>query len=149
MTPPLRALHFFLLLLPFTESLDFDVRNTSLGAVRGVVNDTNHCRSWRGIFFAADTGGENRFRKPQPRNPWEPTVLDATKFGAGCLQIDHNPDVPTNQSEDCLSLNVFAPEDNEETRRLPVLIFFHGGTFKEGWSEGPFDLYDGCKKKSY
>ena len=21
---------------------------------------------------------------------------------------------------------------------------YHGGTFTEGWSEGPFDLYDGC-----
>ena len=60
--------------------------------------------------------------------------------------MHHNPDVPTNQSEDCLNLNVFAPDYCSEPGgcSLPVLIWFHGGTFTEGWSEGPFDLYDGC-----
>ena len=133
-----------LLLAAPSHTLEYDTRNTSLGAVRGIVNETNQCLSWRGVFYAASTGGDNRFRAPQPRAAWAPAVLDATAFGAGCLQIDHNADVPTNQSEDCLSLNVFAPLEADASSLLPVLIWFHGGTFKEGWSEGPFDLYDGC-----
>lgn len=126
----------------------YDVRNTTNGAVQGLLNETNFCRSWRGVFYAADAGGSNRWQAPQPRASWAPNVADATAFGAGCLQIHHNPDVPTNQSEDCLNLNVFAPDycmgNDLASCALPVLIWYHGGTFLEGWSEGPFDLYDGC-----
>ena len=42
-------------------------------------------------------------------------------------------------SEDCLYLNVYTPGLDE--RRLPVLVFFHGGAFIAGSSCSP--LYDG------
>jgi carboxylesterase type B len=123
-----------------------DVRDTSKGAVQGQLNETSLCREWRGVFFAADTGGENRWKAPIERESWAPAVVDATNFAAGCSQIHGNPDVPTNQSEDCLNLNVYAPAhcNAPGVCSLPVLIWFHGGTFTEGWNEGPFDLYDGC-----
>ncbi|KAJ5649647.1 alpha/beta-hydrolase [Penicillium longicatenatum] len=35
---------------------------------------------WKGIPFAADTGGENRFRPPQTVNSWN-TTLDAKSYG--------------------------------------------------------------------
>jgi para-nitrobenzyl esterase len=143
--------HVALLALAVAGSSDsqvYDVRNTTKGEVQGLLNETSSCRSWRGVFFAADAGGSNRWLAPQPRASWAPHVADATAFGAGCLQIHHNPDVPTNQSEDCLNLNVFAPDycvgGDLAACALPVLIWYHGGTFTEGWSEGPFDLYDGC-----
>ncbi len=46
-------------------------------------------------------------------------------------------------SEDCLNLNVFAPANATNTSMLPVMIFFHGGSFSEGSNQGPFDMYDG------
>jgi len=122
---------------------DYDIRNTSNGQVRGIVNGSI-CREWRGIPFAADTGGKNRWLAPQPRATWSPNVFDATNFGPGCAQIHHNPDVPTIQSEDCLNVNVFAPYKSQAGDNLAVMIWYHGGTFDEGWNEGPFDLYDGC-----
>jgi para-nitrobenzyl esterase len=130
----------------FADTTIYDERNTTKGSVRGILNQTNYCREWRGVFFAADTSGSNRFMPPQERKPWAPDVLDATTFAAGCPQIHHNPDIPTNQSEDCLNVNVFAPDycESPESCNLPVLIWYHGGTFTEGWNEGPFDLYDGC-----
>jgi para-nitrobenzyl esterase len=134
------------MLLPAIAAQIMDVRDTDKGQVMGFLNETNMCREWRGIFFAADTGGSNRWLAPQPRQPWSPAVLDGTNFAAGCSQIHGNPDVPTNQSEDCLNVNVYAPAycDSPGACNLPVLIWYHGGTFTEGWNEGPFDLYDGC-----
>lgn len=134
------------LVVKLSRSQTPDIRDTINGQVLGILNETNYCREWRGVFFAADTGGENRWQPPQPRASWAPAIADATNFAAGCPQIHHNPDVPTKQSEDCLNLNVFSPARcvGEESCALPVLIWFHGGTFTEGWNEGPFDLYDGC-----
>ena len=125
-----------------SQTQEYDVRNTALGAVKGIVNGTK-CRSWRGVPFAASTAALNRFMPPTQREKWNNT-LDATKFGAGCPQIHGGVDTPTNSSEDCLNVNVFAPYTSQEGSLLPVMLFFYGGTFIEGWNEGPFDLYDGC-----
>ena len=38
------------------QATTYDVRNTTKGSVRGIVNETSYCREWRGVFFAADTG---------------------------------------------------------------------------------------------
>lgn len=111
-----------------TEDTIFDERNTTKGNVKGILNQTSFCREWRGVFFAADTSGTNRFMPPVERNPWSPDVLDATTFAAGCPQIHSlsNPDVPTNQSEDCLNLNIFIPDYCESVGdcNLPVLIWY-------------------------
>lgn len=131
----------------FSLNVEYDIRSTVYGDVRGVVNETSYCRAWKGVYFAADTGGDNRWKLPQTRPSWKPDILDATKFGVGCSQIHHNPDVPTNQSEDCLLLNIFVPHYCSEPKScsdLPVMMFFHGGTFQEGSGEGPYQLYDGC-----
>lgn len=39
-------------------------------------------------------------------------------------------------SEDCLYLNIWAPRDHRG-ERLPVLVFFHGGSNRSGWSYEP------------
>jgi carboxylesterase type B len=79
-------------------------------------------------------------------------VRDATKYGPGCPQVGHNPDVPAEQSEDCLNLNIWAPASamigHAATGGAPVGLFFHGGAFKEGSNRGPFDLYDGANLAS-
>merc|ERR1719230_2522695 len=74
-------------------------------------------------------------------------VRDASSYGAGCKQghpSAHNPDVPKNQSEDCTRLNVFTPATAIGTpaAALPVMVWWHGGAYKEGSSMGPYGLYD-------
>eukprot|EP00753_Platysulcus_tardus_P009999 PLAT2467.8.p1 GENE.PLAT2467.8~~PLAT2467.8.p1 ORF type:complete len:553 (-),score=255.23 PLAT2467.8:191-1792(-) len=116
----------------------YKVVETESGPVRGEVFDG--FTRFRGIPYAADTGGENRFMPPKPTESWAPAVRDALEYGPGCWQPDHNPDVPKNQSEDCLNLNVWTPD---VSGNYPVMIFIHGGSFKEGSNQGPFDMYKG------
>ncbi|KNC56253.1 carboxylesterase type B [Thecamonas trahens ATCC 50062] len=112
-----------------------DVVVTALGSIRGVCNGSFSdmpFRVFKGIRYGASTGGSNRFMPPIAAAPWKPATLDATAYGWGCIQTDHNPDVPKNQSEDCLFLNVWTPYGAEAGDKLPVTFFIHGGTFKEG-----------------
>ena len=95
-----------------------------------------------GIPYAATTAGNNRFQSTQPRTPWT-AIRNATDYGPGCPQADHNPDVPKIQSEDCLNLNIWRPTKTS-SKPMSIGVFFHGGAFKEGSNRGPFDLYDGA-----
>jgi carboxylesterase type B len=123
---------------------------TTAGTVigkRSVQDNGVSVASYLGIYYGESTGGSNRFLPPKPRSPWT-IPFNATKFSPGCVQIGHNADVPTEQSEDCLTLNVFTPAFEENIIKeknndvlLPVAVFFHGGAFKEGCSKGPFGLY--------
>lgn len=57
--------------------------------------------------------------------PWK-NVLRAHKDGPMCLQ--KNPyfrEYEVHGEEDCLYLNVYAPEVVNKT--VPVMVFFHGG----------------------
>ena len=100
--------------------------------------------SWKGIPFAAPPVGEGRFRDAQPVAPW-PGVRDCTAFGNAAIQerrftaTGPGRYVPT--SEDCLTLNIFSPEEQSSTPR-PVMVFIHGGAYILGTAATP--LYDGA-----
>ncbi|KAK1637987.1 Alpha/Beta hydrolase protein [Colletotrichum phormii] len=70
-----------------------------------------------------------RFSLPQPPKPWVDT-LNATTFGPACLQ-NFGINAPP-ESEDCLSINVFAPTTRFPDAGLAVVVFIHGG----GWQLG-------------
>ena len=78
---------------------------------------------WLGIPYAQDTSGANRWRPPQllrPQGPKE-NVLVANQFGPACLQGRADGGNGTAvQSEDCLRINVLAPEN---AKGLPVYIY--------------------------
>ena len=106
------------------------------GLVRGV--SERGIRAWRGIPYAAAPMGPRRFRAPAPVEPW-PGVRDATEFGPVAPQshkgqfIGAHPRIP--QSEDCLNLNVMAPDAAVEDGDLrPVMVFIHGGAYSVGSS---------------
>ena len=106
---------------------------TDAGAVRGVRR--GGVRSWRGIPYGGSTGGERRFRSPSPAQGWD-GVRDAAEFGPVAPQnrrgqfIGAHPGLP--RSEDCLSVNVLAPDEPVEGR--PVMVFIHGGAYSVGSS---------------
>lgn len=106
---------------------------TEQGKVRGVVDDG--VRTWRGIRYAAPPVGDLRWRPPQPAAGWD-GVRDTTEPGPPCVQPARDADqrATTTQlpgsSEDCLHLDVTRPDDDR--RRLPVLVWLHGGGFLAG-----------------
>jgi para-nitrobenzyl esterase len=103
------------------------VVRTEAGDVRGAATPLG--QAFLGIPFAAPPTGSLRFRPPAPPAAWT-GVRDATRPGAICIQ-DAFPG-SGRQSEDCLSLDVYAPHDAAPSRPRPVMIWLYGGGFSGG-----------------
>lgn len=114
---------------------------TASGKVRGATRAGIH--SFKGIPYGADTGGANRWLRPQPVTPWS-GVRDALDYGPRAPQNERPAKEPhlawirdtRAYSEDCLVLNVFTPGVNDNRKR-PVLVYIHGGGFVSGASSAP------------
>ena len=115
------------------------IARTRDGAVRGIERDG--VRTWLGIPFAAPPIKTRRFRPPEPPEPWT-GERDATHVGPVAMQardsIMAGLTDKTVISEDCLSLNVYAPAHGEHH---PVMVWIHGGAFVMG--SGSMPLYNG------
>ncbi|WP_420619969.1 carboxylesterase/lipase family protein [Candidatus Poriferisocius sp.] len=125
------------------------VVETTNGPIRGTVVDTPYgpvCQ-YLGIPYGKPPLGERRFCAPEAAEPWN-EVLDASAFGPDPVQAVDGPYtgvIPgadaTSVSEDCLTLNVWAP--SEADADLPVLVWIYGGAFLTGG--GSFPLYHGAR----
>ncbi len=116
---------------------------TENGRVRGTVGTDARITVYKGIPFADDTSGKNRWRPPQPAKDWE-GVRDCSEFGPIPFQrvpgrdpeafyskewhVD--PEVP--MSEDCLRANIWTPAKKTD-EKLPVMIWIFGGGLMEGY----------------
>lgn len=115
---------------------------TDRGAVTGVAAGTTW--AFKGIPYAAPPTGELRWRPPADAACWE-GELDASAFGEACPQLD--ADGKYVGSEDCLTANVWTPQDLAEGEQLPVLFYIHGGGNTQGSAHEQANsgvlLYDG------
>ncbi|GIK05794.1 hypothetical protein Aspvir_009907 [Aspergillus viridinutans] len=118
-------------LVPVTSAALYDtVIQTKYGGVQGypAFNSTNtsnltHWKDitvWKGIPFAATTGGQNRWKAPQPASPWSGT-LDARNWGPVCPSATSGDNYYT-IDEDCLNLNIRSPA-NSTAAKLPVVMW--------------------------
>ena len=117
------------------SALDAVIVNTTNGPVRGEVIPLNTNKTviqYLGIPFAR----VKRFEAPESPKRWE-TIKNATSYGASCPQL---PSILLNNStkieEDCLSVNVFLPGNNEAQggSLWRVMVWIYGGAFQCGTS---------------
>lgn len=112
------------------------------GRVSGIV--LGGVTAFRGIPYAAPPVGPLRWRPPRPAARW-PGVRAARQVGAICPQAYNGADNgvgPLPMSEDCLTLNVYAPSLRPPAP-LPVMFWIHGGGLVNG--SGTAALYDGTE----
>ncbi|KAL3481876.1 Alpha/Beta hydrolase protein [Aspergillus californicus] len=103
-----------------------------------------------GVPYAKPPVGDLRFR-PAVKVPSSTSTIDATKYGPiapGKALLAGGPSLE--QSEDCLTANIFRPSNTKDTDKLPVAIYVHGGAYNRGsaamhktasmvaWSQEPF-----------
>lgn len=91
-----------------------------------------------GIPYAKPPTGGRRFTKPVPKENFKGD-FQALDYGPACFQYREGQPSSKNItfSEDCLSLNIFAPDQQLDGASLyPVMLFIHGGGFVTGYSIG-------------
>jgi len=120
------------------------------GQLTGVYNKDHTVKAYGGIPYAKPPVGELRFREPQAPDKWE-GVRACDHFGPMAMQprssviydsiarivgyhdyrLKFGDEYVEDMSEDCLYLNIFAPE-KETDDLLPVVLYIHGGSLTTG-----------------
>lgn len=113
------------------------------GRIQGIKVHQN-VTAYRGIRYAV----AERWKYPEMISKWE-GIYNATAYGPSAMQInaifpeeertpfyyhEFREGIPYTYSEDCLFLNVFAPDD---VQNAPVVVYIHGGAFLggSGWDK--------------
>ena len=115
---------------------------TQSGVVIGASHD--HVVRFLGIPFAAPPTRTHRFELPQPPQDWTTPrpALEAQPAPPQPLTVGPGIRGAARTSEDCLYLNVFAPEPTAPLR--PVLVWIFGGGYVNG--DAADALFDGTKQ---
>lgn len=126
------------LLSVLTARSSAKVIDTLYGQVDGntvTLDDGSVVHSWYGIPYAKPPVRDLRFELPRKPEPWS-GVFQAKKLPPACYQsvpgliwLTHPGHA--NVREDCLNINVYAP-DNLEDAPLAVMVWFHGGGYISG-----------------
>jgi len=116
--------------------------NAPAGRVEGRL--AGGLRVFQGIPFALPPVGSARWKPPVPMPRWA-QVRKALEFGPACYQPAIRIQTvysrgPLPMSEDCLTLNVWAPAG---ARNAPVFFWIYGGALTSGASREA--LYDGTR----
>ena len=109
------------------------VVNAPAGPVRGV--ESEGLLIFKGVPYAVAPVGDLRWKPPVAAPAWS-DEFDASEFGPACVQptrrvVSIYAEDLAATSEDCLSLNIWAPKD---ARNAPVFFWIHGGSLTSGSS---------------
>ncbi len=111
------------------SSVDYRVVDTPNGKLRGYREEG--VTIFKGVPYAGDASGGNRFLKAGPVKPWS-GVRDALQLGNPSVQPPdqtYGIDEP-DPAEDCLVLNIWTP--GTDGKKRPVMVYNHGGGFRTG-----------------
>eukprot|EP00438_Fugacium_kawagutii_P000239 Skav212284 [mRNA] locus=scaffold732:379434:380156:- [translate_table: standard] len=128
-------------LLGFTAMAAPTVLQTPSGKLRGISQE--QVQIFRGIPFAEAPVGRLRWHPPVAMKPWK-GVRDASRYGSECMSVLWNNHSHKVGSEDCLFLNVYAPQEARNAS-LPCLVYIFGGSYENGAGS----LYDGFSVVSF
>ena len=134
-----------------------EVRTTQFGPVEGSLVGSD-LYAWKGIPFAKAPVDALRWKAPVDPDAW--VAARATqKFANACVQYGRIYGPGANNrydetigttlgtsvgSEDCLALNIWSK--GRAGRKLPVIVFFYGGSNVSGYTADP--MYDGASLAS-
>ncbi|XP_069802225.1 fatty acyl-CoA hydrolase precursor, medium chain-like isoform X2 [Dendropsophus ebraccatus] len=118
---------------------------TQYGKLRGktmsVKGTDRTVHAFYGVPFAKPPVGALRFAAPEPPEAWSST-REASGYAPMCLQDRDSMESVLKEwkykitipsfSEDCLYLNIFTPADGIKGKKLPVMVFIHGGALVIG-----------------
>src|SRR5438105_1952733 len=132
-----RTLFLCALLAPLAAAQQPPVIHVENGKLQGVPTADQKVIAYKGIPYAQPPLEELRWRPPQPVGHWK-GVFQARDFGSHCIQQGGYPDMVFHDpgpSEDCLTLNVWAPADAKPSKKspgVPVMVWIYGGGFITG-----------------
>lgn len=107
---------------------------TDSGLIAGKVLPSG-IKAWLGVPYAQAPVRELRWRAPQAIS-WD-GVYNADRFAPQCIQPLRGSNINhyfghEATSEDCLYLNIWAPEDAVDNSDYPVVVWIYGGGFTIG-----------------
>jgi para-nitrobenzyl esterase len=116
--------------------------NAPAGVIKGQSEGAQNV--FKDIPYAMPPVGALRWKAPVPMPRWK-GVKNATAFGPECVQPETKiasvyTGAPIPMSEDCLSLNIWAPKN---AKNAPVFFWIYGGALWGGASADP--IYDGTQ----
>lgn len=136
-------------LLPAPPAIAQDgVARVESGELAGTVEDG--VIRFLGIPYAAPPVDERRWAAPEAPPSWSGR-REAKVYGPACVQAitpggfgpwTREYVAPAPVSEDCLTLNIWAPAKHGG-KPLPVMVWIHGGAFMSGSNAVP--VYDGAE----
>ena len=103
-----------------------------------VTGQQTSVQTFLGLPYAAPPVGSLRWKPPQPLSAWT-SAIDASRPGNVCPQVVQAQFAVPGQTagqvlgnEDCLNLNVYAPQAASADSKLPVMVWIHGGAYTLG-----------------
>jgi len=137
---------------------------TPVGTVVGKISESSNTDGLQvyeflGIPYAEPPTGNMRFRAPVYPSNSTTGFVNLQVHGRPCYQDKDQLDsllgntrftndqftlLSATMDEDCLFLNIYAPNKDEEEENLPVMVFIHGGDFNSGTGS----LYKGTELAS-